>query len=505
MFGSLKPPGSDTDGPVGGSMRFHLALLLVAACHSPVETPSVAVSPEEPDTRDDLVATATAAEGLTVTYQWFRDEEAVTELRGPRVPASLTTRGETWRVDVHATDGRESVLTSASVVIRNARPGVVVEVAPSVPAGGDAIAAAVVATDADHDALVISREWLRDGAVTGFTGDHVPQNVTRRGEVWTVRAWASDGIEQGPAVSAEVTVVNAVPEVLEGWLAPAAPRTGDVIQVEVDVEDGDGDGYTVDYAWRVGDQVVQEGELAYLAPKYFDKGDLVSVVVTPSDAWAEGRAFVVGPVTIANTPPGAPSALVVSEPALSRQPLQCLVDVPAEDVDGDAIVGYVASWLVDGEPFEGEATDFEGDTVPAGVTRGGERWTCQLRASDGADLGEVGEASVDVAWDGFHASQTVAGAELTCASVVDTDTYTECIGLKVGGLALPNGVGCATGWVRTASPYTDHADLCARISGSRGFQATYGCDSIQSRATWSGGVWGTRSDNGFTGGLRCEW
>ena len=106
----------------------------------------------------------------------------------------------------------------------------------------------------------------------------------------------------------------------------------------------------------------------------------------------------------------------------------------------------------------------------------------------------------------FQASQVIDGQTVTCASVVNTATYTECDNLLENGLYFPNGVGCGPIWSTTNSQYSDTVGFCASLtgaSGTSGAESYYVCNTTQQRTTWKAHVWGTFMDNGYTQNVRC--
>lgn len=125
-------------------------------------------------------------------------------------------------------------------------------------------------------------------------------------------------------------------------------------------------------------------------------------------------------------------------------------------------------------------------------------------ANDGADWNGDGQCdAVDPQPDGFSESFSVLGETVTCGSVTNTSTYSECSDAKVGGLYFPNGISCGPNWSTTNSSYTDHESFCLQVTGSTQFEVYYTCDTSQPRVTLYGETWGTTNDNGYTESIRC--
>ncbi len=115
--------------------------------------------------------------------------------------------------------------------------------------------------------------------------------------------------------------------------------------------------------------------------------------------------------------------------------------------------------------------------------------------------GPVSELGPDVFV--FGDLQVIDGADVTCSSVENTDTYTQCNDLLADGLYFPNGITCGPEWSDINSSYSDIAGFCSSLTGSEAMEVYYECDFSQDRATWYDGVWSTAMDNGFTRHVRC--
>ena len=114
----------------------------------------------------------------------------------------------------------------------------------------------------------------------------------------------------------------------------------------------------------------------------FDKNDVVSVIATVSDGQTSSSQSS-SPLTIQNTLPTAASiSLSPSSPA-TGDAIECVIDSPSTDDDGDAI-SYTFDWTVEGNPYlNGTATTYTNDTIPASVTQSSELWECTLTPNDG--------------------------------------------------------------------------------------------------------------------------
>ena len=106
----------------------------------------------------------------------------------------------------------------------------------------------------------------------------------------------------------------------------------------------------------------------------------------------------------------------------------------------------------------------------------------------------------------FSSSQVIDGVTVTCASISNTATYTQCDGLVAQGYAgFQNGVACDGTWKSTNPSATDLIGFCQSLVGSSstGHSFFYRCTTTASRSTWNAGIWGMQNDNGLVDGIKC--
>jgi hypothetical protein len=155
---------------------------------------------------------------------------------------------------------------------------------------------------------------------------------------------------------------------------------------------------------------------------YFDRGQSVYVSVTPSDGVDTGAAVASNVVTVSNTPPTTPTALISPQnPVEGIDDIICELDTVATDADGDTIT-YSVDWTVDAVAYTGTTTIYVGDTVPTADIFALEQWECTLYADDATDS-SYGTDSV-----------TVVSAEYSLDSLCGSTTN----GLYCGGNCTSN-------------------------------------------------------------------
>jgi len=197
--------------------------------------PSISLGPEPADTTVDLIATVvtesvdTDGDPITYTWSWTVDDQTSTASDSPLLPASATSKGQTWRATATPTDGLvdgEPATTNAVQVVNSPPTGLDVTLLPEAPtAGTDDLICEITstATDLDDDSVTVTLSWLVDGqpwtgvlSRTWLPGDTVPASVVAKGETWTCIATPHDGEESGAPATDEV----ALPAGFTGWPEP---------------------------------------------------------------------------------------------------------------------------------------------------------------------------------------------------------------------------------------------------------------------------------------------
>lgn len=370
------------------------------------DAPTVSIDPVDPRTADDLVAVidlpATDPDGDPLTYQyaWSVDGAASGASTTDSLPASATARGETWRVDVTASDGWiTGPAGSASVTILNTAPGLAsVAVTPN-PATRSSTLTCTAAgyADADGDADATTYAWTVNGSAVA-AGSTLSGAFTT-GDLVTCAATPYDGNDVGLTLYGSVTIQNSPPIVDSLALTPTPAYTDDTLSAGVVVHDPEADAINLAYAWTV-DGVAVAPITSTLDGSYFSKHQVVTVTVTPSDADGPGVA-VSASVTITNSPPEAPTVGFDPTDPEEGDSVVCEVTGAAADADGDPIT-YAMDWTVDGFVYPGagdvgpSTTVWADDTVAAADTDAYELYTCTVTPDDGDDLGPSASASVEI-------------------------------------------------------------------------------------------------------------
>lgn len=134
---------------------------------------------------------------------------------------------------------------------------------------------------------------------------------------------------------------NTPPVMASVKLAPTLVFPGTRIKAQVEVSDPDGDLVMLDYKWTRNGAVL-DGEVSDgLDTDAFQKGDLITLTITPSDEKAQGKSKESRSIVILNRPPE-----IISSPSGKLSEGKYIYEVKAQDPDDDRL----AYSLEDGPP-----------------------------------------------------------------------------------------------------------------------------------------------------------
>lgn len=322
--GTVMVEVDSVEGTSNGSVQVEFLNVLPVASNA-------VLSPLEPRSVEDLVLNydffdinGDPDQGTEV--RWLRGQELVpTVADRTTVPASETTRGEQWRAQIFASDGRGVVnpafIESNTVEIGNTPPSaedplLTRAVDPTLPVRtGDGLEVRyrfedVDTNDMEGQSLV---EWVDRGEVIFNDGRRtLGGDDVEKGQAWTVRITPSDGIEFGPTVqTATLSVVNTAP-------IASAGENGEVIERRIYTLDGTG-----------SSDIDPNDQLIYTWSQ--PVGPAVELV-DPTSATPSFQAPSVGSIT------NLQFDLVVSDGEESSPPDRVAIDVTAvPDADGDGL------------------------------------------------------------------------------------------------------------------------------------------------------------------------
>ena len=377
--------------------------------------PTISLSPADPDTTDDLVATVETPsvdpDGDPVEYDhaWSLFGTVSSASTDARLPADATVRGDTWTVTVTPrSPDSTGTPAEASVTIGNAVPSLTgATISPNPAVAEDTLTCTGEGfSDADGDVAASTWQWSVDGTVIGtastqtggFGGD----------DTVTCTLTPHDGTDAGSPVTAVATIGNTAPSVSVVSISPNPARVGDTLTCSwsgFDDPDGDADASLV--TWSVNGTNAGSGTTLSSG---FVGTDEVTCSVTPYDGASTGTP-VETTLTVTNTAPSLDSATLSPNPATASDTLVCIA-AGWNDADGHADQS-TWSWAVNG-------SEVSTDTWLSSGFSAGDLVACTVTPDDGTDTGTAVSDSLTV----DNTAPTVTAVAIDPSAAVAGDTLT---------------------------------------------------------------------------------
>lgn len=242
----------------------------------------------------------------------------------------------------------------ADTAVPNRPPSApIVAIEPATPATGDDLRYRLVTPpfDPDGDPLELTIQWALDGTVAPDHTDQVPADVTAKGQVWELRATASDGTFTSDT-ALEVVVIGNTPPTASVALSPSAPTTLDTLRATPRGSDVDDDTLGYRIVWLVnGENTGMTG--LDVSDVHTTAGETWSVVVTPTDPDGAGEPVTTSVVIQNSAPTVADLDILPREPGTEDT---LTASFAGDDPDRSDILVPVYSWTVDGSPVSTDAT-----------------------------------------------------------------------------------------------------------------------------------------------------
>ncbi|HEX8703602.1 MAG TPA: PKD domain-containing protein [Myxococcaceae bacterium] len=325
--------------------------------------------------------------------RWFKNNAAQTVYNNTKqVPASATTKGESWHFTVTPCDSTAVcglMQTAPAVVIANTAPvASTPAISPASPRANEVLTANYTYADADGDAQNNSEiRWFKNGTdqPTLAGQRNVPVGNTAKGQSWYFTVRPRDGADLGALItSPTVIIANTAPAATALTLLPVDPRVNDTLVASYTYSDADSDAQngTVVSWFRNGTEDTSLRNALIVPPAKLAKGQMWRFTVTPRDGTANGTVATSPTVAILNTAPVAGNLSI--SPGTPNAGDALSASYSYADADGDAQSGSEIRWFKNGQE---QAALLGALSVPVGVTAKGERWSFSVRPRDGADFG----------------------------------------------------------------------------------------------------------------------
>lgn len=345
-------------------------------------------------------------------------------------------------------------------------------ISPSHPTEADTLTC-VLGTTTDDDgttAFTYAYEWTIGGATISATTATLDPSEFGRGDSIRCVVTVNDGTEDGDSVaSAAVTVDNTAPVATSVTLSPTSPNTNDALVATASGTDIDGDSVSFTYSWSINGVLSAASGATLSGSTYFDRDDVVTVTITPTDGSDAGTPLTSSAITVVNLPPSISTVSVTPTSATVSDTLTCTPN-GYTDADGDA-AAYTYAWTVGG------ASIGTTSTVSSGFVSG-DTVTCTVTPDDGTDAGAAVSGSVTIqnsppvlASVSLTPTTATEDSTLTCAHGVTTDadgttTFTYAYSWYVNGSPL-----AATGTTLSGASFDVGDEVYCRVIPNDGTTA----------------------------------
>ena len=239
----------------------------------------------------------------------------------------------------------------------NSPPSATVALNTATPTTNQTLTATTTKADTDGDPVTLTYVWKVNGVAKKTTPasssltDTFDLSVSGngdKGETVTVDVTPNDGHVDGTTVTDSAVVINTAPSATVA-LNTAAPKTNETLTATATRADDDGDLVKLTYVWKVGGATKKTTSASSSLTDTFDlsalgngdKGQAITVEVTPNDGDANG-AMVSASATVVNSPPSATNVLLSATGPKTKDTISVSFDYA--DDDGDAQAGTTYQW-----------------------------------------------------------------------------------------------------------------------------------------------------------------
>ena len=264
-----------------------------------------------------------------------------------------------------------------SFTINGAPSAPVVAIVPTTAFTTDDLSVNIMtpAIDPEGQNVTNSIQWYRNGVLeVGATNTTVTASNTAKSETWSVEVTPSDGLMNGPAGTASITISNAAPTISSVTITPSSGVTSnDVLTCSASVQDAD-DTVTPTYSWNINGQSAS-GSSVNLANYAISGGDTVTCIAEADDGYAAPVTQSTS-VTIDNQAPVISSISVTPTLLYSNSTATCTVQ--SQDPDGDPLTETI-TWFSNGQSIgSGSSITLTGFASP------GDTIACEVIVDDGS-------------------------------------------------------------------------------------------------------------------------
>lgn len=334
---------------------------------------------------------------LIPTIAWYVNGEVATDQTGTLLKPPAFAKGDLVHCTAKVSDGLADspVVASTKITIGNAAPtAATVTLAPSTATVVSTLeCSASGAADPDGDLVTYEYAWKVGGTIVpGKSEKILTAPYFSSGDVVICSARSTDGELFGPWItSSPVVIQNAPPIGGNVDLGPTDAKEDDILECAVsDSVDPDGDPVTYTIEWWVNGKIVPVTG-STLDGKWFDAGDTVTCVATPTDGVASGSPIQADtPIDVQNTKPSIQAVKLTPLQGNKQSVFTCTPEGWTDsDKDGPS---YVYLWYVNNQSQQSATgVNFSSaDLVPGDIIH------CSVVPFDGKEQGSAVKSNTAV-------------------------------------------------------------------------------------------------------------
>ncbi|MCO4744299.1 MAG: hypothetical protein KC912_05885 [Proteobacteria bacterium] len=380
----------------GASEGTGVASTSITVGNAPPTVSLASIGPTGPFAADTLTCTPTGSDpdggSPTWTYTWTVNGNVLTSETTDSLASGNFVYDDAISCSATLTDegGLSASASSFTIYIENTPPVVTgVAISPSTASASDALTCSYGATaDADGQSVGVTYSWTVNGNAAG-TGATLAAGSASRGQTVVCSVTPNDGVSNGSAGTASITVQNDAPPTPTATITPNGATTSDALTCSASpTVDADGDTITYSYAWFDGTTALGTG--ATLSAGLVVRGDTVRCEATGNDGTVDGPMGS-GTLVISNTAPTLATATLSPTSANSSTTFGCTPG-GSDDLDGDQ-VSYIYRWTAGGNTINGATSN----SLTGANFSGGDVIQCHITPTDTYDPGsEVSSGTVTV-------------------------------------------------------------------------------------------------------------
>ena len=238
-----------------------------------------------------------------------------------------------------------------------------ISIDPISPNTSDALTVNIDNPSMDPEGVMVfySYQWLLNNVVqSSYTTATIPSSSTNKGEEWTVRVTASDGIAVGAAGEATVTIQNTPPALSGISISPSGTvYNDDILTCSVTVTDPD-ESLTPDYEWMVGGNSVGTSSSLDLSSVGAMPTDTVTCAVSVTDSDGAAASDSIN-ISLDNRAPVLSGIQITPNTGVTTtSSLSCSASVT--DNDGE-VLSPSYSWMIGSNTYSGASLDLDPSIV----------------------------------------------------------------------------------------------------------------------------------------------